>query len=493
LHYFQETNVTNENITEKPFVMSPDQTEARDMLCKFVKSGEQEFGMGGAAGTGKTTVLKASLTAAGLRPANIGAIFKSLSEFEEPEFQHGRYLAAACTRRAAGNMIRRGVPGARTIHSICCNPLLNRSQEDAKLMKQLEEERDQLNKDFDTVPEGSEPSKEIIKKLHKIEEQLEKLEMPDFEFSPTILNAVEYLVIDEASMVEFDMLEKIRSSGIKIIRIGDPFQLPPIDVERRTPRDTFFLGDLNVTLLKVHRQSGNGGSDVLNVATALRNGEPLRYGDYGKVKVKHPDQFARDMRADNGALIVNTDFFITDTNERRQSLNRSVRKHIFGLENVPNDWHLRENDKITIRKNSAEHDLSNGDVVRINELEFDQELNCYMIKSYTVLETDEFREKPFWVYSKTFNKTYDALPVVGRKGLAAEKGITILPADYGYAMTCHSAQGSEQSIVTVRAQLHFLKDPKLQMRWVYTALTRAKEYAYIYAPEIDGIKEWQTL
>ena len=52
----------------------------------------------------------------------------------------------------------------------------------------------------------------------------------------------------------------------------------------------------------------------------------------------------------------------------------------------------------------------------------------------------------------------------------------ILPkqATYGYALTCHSAQGSEWNNVLVIEET-FPFDKKEHARWLYTAATRASE------------------
>ncbi len=55
----------------------------------------------------------------------------------------------------------------------------------------------------------------------------------------------------------------------------------------------------------------------------------------------------------------------------------------------------------------------------------------------------------------------------------------LLHANYGYVLTAHKAQGSEWSRVVVVAEPSRWHDA----RWVYTALTRARETVEVYWPD----------
>ena len=52
----------------------------------------------------------------------------------------------------------------------------------------------------------------------------------------------------------------------------------------------------------------------------------------------------------------------------------------------------------------------------------------------------------------------------------------MLRFDYGYAITCHKAQGAEWGRVLVVAERHDWMDTA---RWLYTAVTRAKEHVSV--------------
>jgi superfamily I DNA/RNA helicase len=52
-----------------------------------------------------------------------------------------------------------------------------------------------------------------------------------------------------------------------------------------------------------------------------------------------------------------------------------------------------------------------------------------------------------------------------------------IPFDFGYAVTCHKAQGSEAKRVFVLGQGFGTLDER--RRWMYTATTRAREELYV--------------
>lgn len=71
--------------------------------------------------------------------------------------------------------------------------------------------------------------------------------------------------------------------------------------------------------------------------------------------------------------------------------------------------------------------------------------------------------------------------------MAKDQFLNCLFAKYGYAMTCHKAQGSEWPNVVVDASPINSADNESYFRWLYTAITRAKEKLFIvHAPTLTG-------
>jgi len=72
--------------------------------------------------------------------------------------------------------------------------------------------------------------------------------------------------------------------------------------------------------------------------------------------------------------------------------------------------------------------------------------------------------------------------------LKADKYFNALQVKYGYAITCHKAQGGEWKNVFVNLQVYMKILSKGFFRWAYTAITRAKTHLYSF-----GVSEYTPL
>ena len=63
-----------------------------------------------------------------------------------------------------------------------------------------------------------------------------------------------------------------------------------------------------------------------------------------------------------------------------------------------------------------------------------------------------------------------------RDKLISDPYLNALRCSYGYAITCHKAQGGEWQDVYIHIPRNFTLNPtKETYQWIYTAMTRAKE------------------
>ena len=85
---------------------------------------------------------------------------------------------------------------------------------------------------------------------------------------------------------------------------------------------------------------------------------------------------------------------------------------------------------------------------------------------------DGFRIKgPVNTHQFNNERTFDDLTKIpGSPGTWSNVGLLF---DYGYAMTCHKAQGSSYENVVVCVE--YIRDEDMRRRWLYTAATRAIE------------------
>ena len=58
--------------------------------------------------------------------------------------------------------------------------------------------------------------------------------------------------------------------------------------------------------------------------------------------------------------------------------------------------------------------------------------------------------------------------------------LNALRCSYGYAITCHKAQGGEWNSVFIYPQRNIMLNPtKAKYQWIYTTVTRAKNKVYL--------------
>ncbi len=141
----------------------------------FHTSGKKWFSLSGAAGTGKTTVIRYFIEDMGFKLTDI--------------------ICAAYVGKAVTVLAAHGLP-ARTIHSLIYN----------MVWKNVYDGHGDIVLDQNGMP-----------KLGRAFELKERL---DWEYK--------LIVIDEASMVNDDLRDDILSFGVPVIFIGDMHQLPPI-------------------------------------------------------------------------------------------------------------------------------------------------------------------------------------------------------------------------------------------------------------------------
>ena len=186
---------------------SGEQHGAIRRIVEWYRSGPQELYLAGYAGVGKSTV--AGIAIAELR-AKCGV--KNVK-------------TAAYTGKAASVLRKKGVSGAQTIHSLIYTAVEDEETGEVRFM---------------LSPDSPAADADLI-------------------------------VLDECSMVDKAMADDLRSFGKKILVMGDPGQLPPINGE-----GAFTAREPDIFLREIHRQAA--GSPIIELATLARQGKPLPVG-----------------------------------------------------------------------------------------------------------------------------------------------------------------------------------------------------------------------
>lgn len=308
------------------------------------------------------------------------------------------------------------------------------------------------------------------------------------------------LVIDEASMIAPEIwtdLVKWMDKGVKVLLVGDSFQLPPVTREKDEDF-SIFAQVAGPCLTQVMRND----SAVLRAATVLREeGRILTEASPGYFwGRKSADTVVDEFLADEEGHAL-----VTWRNAVRMGLNHQIREKKGRASELPEDG-----EPILIRRNSQGY--LNGEVVKCAGITPGKWLGPVPTKWLAIADDDgntrtilcsTFGEKqPMDGGTRMIGADAWKEYIRAKRDWEDEVNSEMdrkrrwrapdpCPITWGYVHTCHSAQGSECRRVTVylpeadTSMKPFKKASKLPngktvpffQRFIYTALTRAKEHA----------------
>lgn len=285
----------------------------------------------------------------------------------------------------------------------------------------------------------------LIYKLVK-EENKKPVFRLDYEDSP--LCWTDLLVLDEVSMVNEEIGSDLLSFGKKILVLGDPGQLPPIS------GTGFFTSTApDFLLTEIHRQAAD--SPIIQLATQIREGRMPLVGDYGSSRVQYG--MSRE-------LVMGADQLIVGKNATRKESNFRARALKGHTEPLP-----QRGDKLVCLRNNRKDGFMNGTIWYVTEIDtkfegFDDEFfpPSYICDLRSEDDAEDVR-KGIQMHREHFLGG-EVPPSVLRKANEF---------DFGYALTCHKAQGSQWSHVVVCDESGVFRENR--WRWLYTAVTRAAE------------------
>jgi exodeoxyribonuclease-5 len=253
------------------------------------------------------------------------------------------------------------------------------------------------------------------------------------------------LVVDEVSMISDDIADDLRAYGKKILVLGDPGQLPPI-----SGAGAFTRREPDVFLTEIHRQAAE--SPVLRMATAARTGAPLEPTDDERARIVKLGKAAILKGAARGQVICGT-------HRSRWGATKLIRDEHDMLTLNP-----REGERVICRRNDRELGIYNGMLGTVEEW---YELDDYDLYRFAV-RMDDLDEVIDVISDPTLFREH----AEGRAEPSRyRRGVQLF--DFGYVITCHSAQGSEWPEVTIIDDSASFREEA--SRWLYTAVTRASD------------------
>ena len=488
--------------------LSSDQSACLDNLQAFLANREQRiFLLKGYAGTGKTFLAK------------------GITEFLSAQ---GRaFRLAAPTGRAAKVIAEKTGREARTIHSQIYDFGDLREyaagddelgSETFKFYAQIASNQDQANTVY-IVDEAS-------------------LLSDAYSESEFFRSGTGYLLHDLISYVGFDHGETDR----KIIFVGDPAQLPPVGMSTSPALNAeylhqhFGLKAVEYELKEVLRQKAESG--VIRNVMPLR--ESLSTGSFSSLGFVFDDDVQRlraddilplymESRAASGPI---SPIVIARSNSEAAGFNRSIRDALF-----PGRDFVVPGDRLIVTANSIVDGafLANGEFVDVVDAEVAVERRIVTLRQRNE-DTGEvevidvplvFRDIRLAVASTDGSETALSTKILddhlhnGRAGLDAvqqralyvdflkrhpdlkkgsdrERISQILRQDpyfnalrvrFGYAVTCHKAQGGEWEHVFVSCPSGQNPRTADYFRWLYTAMTRSSSKLYLINPPIVTLKD----
>lgn len=291
---------------------------------------------------------------------------------------------------------------------------------------------------------------------------------------PKIFLDYDIVVVDECSMVPKSMIDMLLAHKVFVIFLGDPGQLPMID--KNESHD--LLDHPHVFLDQIMRQAAE--SEIIQLTMKIRNGEEIPYMKGKEVMVIPRKELV------TGHLTW-ADTILTATNATRHSINNQVRE-LKGFSGK-----IQDGEKIIFKRNYWDDCNEDGDAL-VNGIigTVKNSFESFVRIPYYV--KNDRRDLPNIIcdfvpeYGAPFNGISIDQDFLLKEQCCVDWKIAyqlgklkmrigdILPrqATYGYAITCHAAQGSEwDKVLVLEEQFPFSKEE--HQRWVYTAATRASE------------------
>lgn len=472
-----------------PITLTPSQQNAFDKILAFIEDEDAKvFILTGYAGTGKTTITK-----------------QVIKKFDEMELS---YSLCASTGRASKILSDLSGRTATTVHSL----LYTYSD---------------FNKNLDEEIKLAESKQTSSNSLYLV-----------FSFEPKPADAQGGIyIVDESSMIG-DVKQEETSQAVfgsgrllsdlmkydpkgKFIFIGDDCQLPPVGQSQSPALSSDYIERVfqimpqSARLTEIMRQ--RDGNDIVRAAAAIRF-------EYENAPAENPFpestrriwKFLYWRNCNNIKIIANQGIMlqkyidtiktsgydkatlIANSNNKCSDLAALIRPAL-GFHSL-----INVGDLLLVTQNNLISGLMNGDLVKVksvgvssycatlhfvhvrvenvsNGKEYSQLMIADILNGFSVNLTGEQQKALFVDFAiRMGKKGHKQHSDEFRKEMYKDEYLNALRCVYGYALTCHKAQGGEWDEVFLCPARNITLNPvKANYQWVYTAMTRAKKYLYV--------------
>ncbi len=336
-------------------------------------------------------------------------------------------------------------------------------------------------------------------------------------------------MVDEASMVSsfsandtfgsgslLDDLVRYVYSGnnCRMILIGDTAQLPPVGEEEApalmsSVLRAYGLKVYECDLTEVLRQSQESG--ILYNANVIRQLithddltqlPRIRVHGFPDITVVPGEELIESLASSYSHVGIDETIVVTRSNKRANIYNQGIRRTVLDREEE-----LSRGDQLMIVKNHYGHNINggfiaNGDRCVVQRVRNIHEMHGFRFANVTLVmpDYDDYELTAFALLdtlateapaltseqqSLLYNKVmedYADIPLKSEriKQLKSDTYYNALQIKFGYAVTCHKAQGGQWAHVYI--DQGYMTDDMLTpdyIHWLYTALTRATEHVFL--------------
>ena len=394
---------------------------------------QQVFCLFGYAGSGKSTVITHAMQALGIAAA------------DGDETSGRRVLFGAFTGKAALVMTRKGT-AASTIHSM----IYRVSEATPAEIDRVGQELLDLQRSLGRMGHAERAFAEM--QISKLQLRLADIHKPTFLLNDqSLVRDADLIVLDEVSMVGPEMAADLLAFGKPILVLGDPGQLPPI---KGTGAFTERVPDIMLT--EIHRQAGE--SAIIRLATMARQGIAIPPGEHDAHVWKLPRNIVGPAQMLRGGQV------ICGRNDTCRWLNAQM-KQVAGF---PAPYPAGRDEKLICLKNRHDLGLVNGMFLTLADIHDEGDI------AFSATVTTE--DGAAIVGRHRFYKGhYDDHVQFDRDRLTRDfrEMRRLIESSWGYAITCHKAQGSQWENVVVYDD-GLSRTAEDRNRWLYTAITRAE-------------------
>lgn len=325
-------------------------------------------------------------------------------------------------------------------------------------------------------------------------------------------------LFENGSLLDDLMFYVYSGHNCKLMLIGDTAQLPPVKLDLSPALEEQRLS-LNynkevecLELDEVMRQTSDSG--ILYNATNLREQLQSHFFDDFKFEVNTFKDIVRLIDGTEIQEAIDSSYsqngkeetaIIVRSNKRANLYNKNIRERILFLDNelaVGDYMMVVKNNYFWLKPNSEAGFIANGDIIEVLELFSIKELYGFSFAEVKVKMVDYPNQRPFetvllldTINAETPSLSYEEGNKLYQEvlkdyahekskykkflGVKNNKFFNALQVKFSYAITCHKSQGGQWDNVFVEQPYLPNGVDKDYLRWLYTAVTRAKQKLFL--------------